>query len=85
MIQSAGWKGGQHLMARAYSLVCGLALLRARGHQLQKKPADNGNGIGRLFNFAQQQFMWRDVRFGSKADIALGPHHVRFTPKSGHR
>jgi hypothetical protein len=26
----------------------------------------------------------RDVRFGSKADIALGPRHVRFTPKSGH-
>jgi hypothetical protein len=25
-----------------------------------------------------------DVRFGSKADIALGPRHVRFTPKSGH-
>jgi 6-phosphogluconolactonase (cycloisomerase 2 family) len=24
------------------------------------------------------------VRFGSKADIALGPRHVRFTPKSGH-
>ena len=58
MIQDAGWKGGQHLMARAYSLVCGLALLRARGHQLQKKaPADNGNDIGRFFHFAQQQFM----------------------------
>ena len=24
------------------------------------------------------------VRFGSKADIALGRLHVRFTPKSGH-
>jgi hypothetical protein len=26
-----------------------------------------------------------DFRFGSKADIALGPRHVRFTPKSGQR
>jgi hypothetical protein len=26
-----------------------------------------------------------NVRFGSKADIALGSGHVRFTPKSGHR
>jgi hypothetical protein len=25
-----------------------------------------------------------DVRFGSKADIALRSRHVRFTPKSGH-
>ena len=25
-----------------------------------------------------------NVRFGSKADIASGPRHVRFTPKSGH-
>jgi hypothetical protein len=25
-----------------------------------------------------------NVRFGSKADIALGPRHVRFTPESGH-
>ena len=24
------------------------------------------------------------VRFGSKADIGVGPRHVRFTPKSGH-
>ena len=26
----------------------------------------------------------RDVRFGSKADIAGCPNDVRFTPKSGH-
>jgi hypothetical protein len=26
-----------------------------------------------------------NVRFGSKADIALGPRHVRFTPQSGHQ
>jgi hypothetical protein len=26
-----------------------------------------------------------DVRFGSLADNAAGPHHVRFTPESGHR
>jgi len=26
-----------------------------------------------------------DVRFGSKADIAACPNHVRFTPKSRHR
>jgi hypothetical protein len=26
-----------------------------------------------------------DVRFGSKADIALGSRHVCFTPESGHR
>ena len=25
-----------------------------------------------------------DVRFGSKADIASRPRHVRFTPESGH-
>ena len=25
------------------------------------------------------------VRFGSKADIAACPSHVRFTPESGHR
>ena len=25
-----------------------------------------------------------NVRFGSKADIARCPAHVRFTPKSGH-
>jgi hypothetical protein len=25
-----------------------------------------------------------EVRFGSKADIASGSRHVRFTPKSGH-
>jgi hypothetical protein len=25
-----------------------------------------------------------NVRFGSKADIGASPHHVRFTPKSGH-
>jgi hypothetical protein len=27
----------------------------------------------------------RNVRFGSKADIAAPPTNVRFTPKSGHR
>ena len=26
-----------------------------------------------------------DVAFESKADIASGPRHVRFTPESGHR
>jgi hypothetical protein len=26
-----------------------------------------------------------DVRFGSKADISLGPADVRLTPNSGHR
>jgi hypothetical protein len=26
-----------------------------------------------------------NVRFGSKADIRVVHHHVRFTPKSGHR
>ena len=25
------------------------------------------------------------VSYASKADIALGPRHVRFTPKIGHR
>ena len=34
---------------------------------------------------ASQQIWMTDVRFGSKADIALGPRHVRFTPESGHR
>jgi hypothetical protein len=27
---------------------------------------------------------WRDVRFGSKADIRAAKCHVRFTPESGH-
>jgi hypothetical protein len=27
---------------------------------------------------------WRDVRFGSKADICSAKSHVRFTPESGH-
>jgi hypothetical protein len=27
---------------------------------------------------------WRDVRFGSKADMCIAKGHVRFTPKSGH-
>ena len=26
-----------------------------------------------------------NVRFGSEADIGVGPRDVRFTPKSGHR
>src|SRR3974390_2251822 len=26
-----------------------------------------------------------NVRFGSKADIGVGPRHVRFTPESGHQ
>ena len=34
---------------------------------------------------ASQQNSGADVRFGSEADIALGPRHVRFTPKSGHQ
>jgi hypothetical protein len=25
-----------------------------------------------------------DVRFGSEADVGVGPRHVRFTSKSGH-
>jgi hypothetical protein len=29
-------------------------------------------------------FTRANVRFGSKADIALGPCHVRFSPESGH-
>jgi len=27
---------------------------------------------------------WFNVRFGSKADITLGPRHGRFASKSGH-
>jgi hypothetical protein len=34
---------------------------------------------------AVREFALVYVRFGSKADIALGPRHVRFTPKSGHQ
>src|SRR5262249_41313868 len=34
--------------------------------------------------FAWQQFFETDVRFGSEADIGVGPRHVRFTPESGH-
>jgi hypothetical protein len=37
---------------------------------------------GQIVPAPQQQTT--DVRYGSKADIALGPRHVRFTPKSGH-
>src|SRR6516164_7194263 len=35
-------------------------------------------------SFASQRDV-ANVRFGSKADIALSPTNVRFTPKSGHR
>jgi hypothetical protein len=31
-----------------------------------------------------QQSPFTDVRFGSKADIALGPLYVRFASNSGH-
>jgi hypothetical protein len=34
-------------------------------------------------HFAQQQFIRPNFRFGSKADITLGPLNVRFTPNSG--
>ena len=54
------------------------------GISFKKKPADHGNGIGRLFHFAQQQFMRPDVRMGSKGDISTAKIDVRFTPKSGH-
>jgi len=59
MIQSAGWKGGQHLMARAYSLVCGLALLRARGHQLQKKPLPTMGMASVAFFILRSSRDWR--------------------------
>jgi hypothetical protein len=42
------------------------------------------SGMGFNGHFAQRQFLETDVRDGSKADIALGPRHVRFTPESGH-
>jgi hypothetical protein len=42
------------------------------------------SGMGQRDPFATQQFLAAHVRFGSKADIALGPRHVRFTPESGH-
>jgi hypothetical protein len=35
--------------------------------------------------FAQQQSLAADVRFGSKPDIASVNRDVRFTPKSGHQ
>jgi hypothetical protein len=35
-------------------------------------------------NALDEQIDCCNVRFGSKADIALGPRYVRFTPKSGH-
>jgi hypothetical protein len=44
------------------------------------RPAKWGSGL-----FARQQSLAAYVRFGSKADIALGLRHVRFTPKSGHQ
>jgi hypothetical protein len=69
MIQDAGWKGGRHLMARAYSLVCGLALLRARGHQLQKKPLPTMGMASVAFLIFSSSKLLGDVRYGSKADI----------------
>jgi hypothetical protein len=69
MIQDAGWKGGRHLMARAYSLVCGLALLRARGHQLQKKPLPTMGMASVAFFILRSSNLCGDVRYGSKADI----------------
>jgi hypothetical protein len=56
MIQDAGWKGGQHLMALFAGLRSGTSS-STRASASKKAPADNGNGIGRLFHFAQQQFM----------------------------
>jgi hypothetical protein len=41
-------------------------------------------GMGSDRHFAWQRSSGPNVRFGSKADIALGRRHVRFTPKSGH-
>jgi hypothetical protein len=38
MIQDAGWKGGQHLMARAYSLVCGRHFFEHEGISFKKSP-----------------------------------------------
>ena len=35
-------------------------------------------------DLAQQQFWEADVRFRSKADIALGSRHVRSSSESGH-
>jgi hypothetical protein len=42
-------------------------------------------GIGSDRHFAGQQLSGPNVRFGSKADIDVGPLNVRFTLKSGHR
>jgi hypothetical protein len=43
---------------------------------------DRRNGV--QGQFAQQQSETADVRFGSKADIAVSWSNVRFTPESGH-
>ena len=44
---------------------------------------DLGRPVGRERGFTQAGH--RDVRFGSKADIAASPTNVRFTPESGHQ
>jgi hypothetical protein len=38
-----------------------------------------------LLNASAEFSRHREVRFGSKADIRVVHHYVRFTPKSGHR
>jgi hypothetical protein len=46
-----------------------------------------GFAIGGMWSnrhFAWQQYSGSNVRFGSKADIGVRPHHVCFTPESGH-
>jgi hypothetical protein len=39
----------------------------------------------RILSQDRQQIRGVNVRFGSKADIAVHSSDVRFTPKSGHR
>jgi hypothetical protein len=45
------------------------------------RPAE---GLSPIQHSEFEIFTGADVRFGSKADILVVSHHVRFTPKSGY-
>ena len=80
----APWAEGNTLAHHGTTTVqCGTAkaLMSALG---QKQTSDQVRAMSALPPKADMLQHDRDVRFGSLADIALGPRHVRFTPKSGH-
>jgi hypothetical protein len=69
-------------------ILCSLAIIV--GHLLDNDVADRCAGGPPNSICILSSDEWRvgtahqNVHFGSKADIAFGPRHVRFTPESGH-